>query len=247
MDKIIHTKDNSDLDLYIDKDDRYIIFIDSDILKIKYHIKKANAKIIYIVLEELDIDLIEDGKIEDSEVTIAFIDVSKSVLKAQSRIEVKDHASLSLISKYLVSTNKDIDILCTNASKDTTVAIDNSAVALDDARLRLKCTGKIINGAKASISHQKSRTLVSGKVKDVKIDPILLIEESDVEASHAMSSGTIDEEVLYYMKSRGIKEEEAMRLLVTSYLLPDEGLFEGHEDKDAIINLIQERMEENVR
>lgn len=247
MDKIIHTKDNSDLDLYIDKDDRYIIFIDSEVLKIRYHIKKAKAKIIYIILEELDIDLIEDGKIEDSEVTIAFIDVSKSVLKAQSRIEVKDHASLSLISKYLVSTDKDIDILCTNASKNTAVAIDNSAVALDDARLRLTCTGKIINGAKASISHQKSRTLVSGKVKDVKIDPILLIEESDVEASHAMSSGTIDEEVLYYMKSRGIKEEEAMRLLVTSYLLPDEGLFEGHEDKDAIINLIQERMEENVR
>ena len=133
MDKIIHTKYNSDLDLYIDKDDRYIIFIDSEVLKIGYHIKKAKAKIIYIVLEELDIDLIEDGKIEDSEVTIAFIDVSKSVLKAQSRIEVKDHASLSLISKYLVSTDKDIDILCTNASKDTAVAIDNSAVALDAA------------------------------------------------------------------------------------------------------------------
>ena len=151
-----------------------------------------------------------------------------------------------MINKYLVLNNKDIAIDCINMTEDTEVNIDNSAVIMDGGYLDLVCTGKIIKNAKRAVSHQKSRSLVYGVPKHVDIRPILLIEESDVEASHALSSGTIDDDVLYYLNSRGITKTDALRLLIDSYLKCDEEIIQDLDEKDNITALLKRRLEENV-
>ena len=64
--------------------------------------------------------------------------------------------------------------------------------------------------------------------------PVLNIDECDVEASHSLSSGTIDEEVLFYMNSRGLSQTNALSLLLHSYLMPDDEFYKIFENGEMI-------------
>ncbi|MCI8588109.1 MAG: hypothetical protein HFG40_00475 [Bacilli bacterium] len=52
-----------------------------------------------------------------------------------------------------------------------------------------------------------------------QINPNLYIENYDVEASHSAYVGPFNKQDLFYLKSRGIQEEQAIKLLVKSLLL----------------------------
>ena len=52
------------------------------------------------------------------------------------------------------------------------------------------------------------------------IVPELLIDEDDVQASHAMSMGSVDPDHLYYMQTRGLTMSQCISLISTGYLLP---------------------------
>ncbi len=46
--------------------------------------------------------------------------------------------------------------------------------------------------------------------------PILLCHEEDVEGSHGVSTGKIDEDKLFYLMSRGLSEKEAKKLIINA-------------------------------
>ena len=68
-----------------------------------------------------------------------------------------------------------------------------------------------------------------------------MIDEDDVEASHSLSSGTIDEDVLFYMNTKGIDYSAAMRLFISSYLTLDERLL---KDYPSIQGEIRKKVEQ---
>ena len=51
-------------------------------------------------------------------------------------------------------------------------------------------------------------------------DDYLLIDENDVQASHATTMGQIDENQLYYLQTRGLTKTQALGLITIGYLLP---------------------------
>ncbi|OIK99040.1 hypothetical protein ATW86_05740 [Oenococcus oeni] len=61
-------------------------------------------------------------------------------------------------------------------------------------------------------------------------NPILLIDENDVEAGHAASIGRVSPEQLYYLMSRGLTVDRARQLLV-------KGFFDDLLDRLPIDNL----------
>ena len=48
--------------------------------------------------------------------------------------------------------------------------------------------------------------------------PELEIYADDVKCSHGSTSGNIDSNALYYLKARGIKEKEAIKMIVKGFL-----------------------------
>ena len=75
-----------------------------------------------------------------------------------------------------------------------------------------------------------------------KVDPILLIDEDQVKASHAMTLGQMDENQLYYLMSRGLNTQQALGLLSIGYLMPITQFFEDDE-----MNMkMKEEMEKKV-
>ncbi len=53
---------------------------------------------------------------------------------------------------------------------------------------------------------------------EIDVKPELEIFADDVKCSHGSACGQLDAEQLFYMRSRGIKEEDAKRLLIDAYL-----------------------------
>lgn len=65
---------------------------------------------------------------------------------------------------------------------------------------------------------QLHKALLLSDTAEVDVKPELEIFADDVKCSHGAASGELDEDKLFYMRSRGIKEEEARRLLIDAYL-----------------------------
>ncbi|PZG13809.1 hypothetical protein C1I98_39705, partial [Spongiactinospora gelatinilytica] len=52
------------------------------------------------------------------------------------------------------------------------------------------------------------------------VNPLLIIDENDVQAGHAASVGQYDEEALYYLLSRGLVEADAKQILINNFMEP---------------------------
>ena len=53
---------------------------------------------------------------------------------------------------------------------------------------------------------------------EIDVKPELEIYADDVKCSHGAASGELDQEQLFYLRSRGIDEEEARQMLIDAYL-----------------------------
>ena len=79
--------------------------------------------------------------------------------------------------------------------------------------------GYIKHGGTKSIANQESRVLMLSEHARGDANPILLIDEDDVEAGHAASVGRVDPEQLYYLMSQYFSKE-AERLVIHGFLDP---------------------------
>ena len=51
-----------------------------------------------------------------------------------------------------------------------------------------------------------------------KTMPVILCQEEDVDGRHGATIGQLGEELLFYMQSRGIDEEEAKKIMIKARL-----------------------------
>lgn len=80
--------------------------------------------------------------------------------------------------------------------------------------------GKILvkQGAQKTDGYQKSQSLLLDDDSTFLAKPELEIYADDVACSHGSTSGAIDEEALFYLRSRGVPEHIATDLLVLAFL-----------------------------
>ena len=73
------------------------------------------------------------------------------------------------------------------------------------------------SGAKTKI---EERALLFHKEVDVNMDPTLAINEEDVSAKHAATIGSVSQNELFYIASRGVRKENAKAVLGLGFLQP---------------------------
>jgi Fe-S cluster assembly protein SufD len=80
--------------------------------------------------------------------------------------------------------------------------------------------GRIIvrPGAQKVDAHQLSQNLVLSPRAAIDTKPELEIYADDVKCSHGAAVGDLDEAALFYMKTRGIGQEEARRILIEAFV-----------------------------
>ena len=74
--------------------------------------------------------------------------------------------------------------------------------------------------AQKTKAYQSCHTILLSPDARVEARPQLEIHADDVECSHGATSGYLNPEELFYMRSRGIPEDEARRLQIQSFIAP---------------------------
>jgi Fe-S cluster assembly protein SufD len=87
-------------------------------------------------------------------------------------------------------------------------------------RSRAVYQGKITvrEGANGSDSRQTAKALLMSGRAEADLKPELIIFADDVKCAHGAAVGDLDVDSLFYLRSRGIPEREARRLLVHAFL-----------------------------
>ncbi|MBK5934263.1 Fe-S cluster assembly protein SufD [Rhodovulum imhoffii] len=98
--------------------------------------------------------------------------------------------------------------------------------------------GKILvqPGAQKTDGYQISQSLLLDEDSQFLAKPELEIYADDVACSHGSTSGAIDEEALFYLRSRGVPKGEATNLLVLSFLAEAIEEIEREEIREEILD-----------
>ena len=87
-------------------------------------------------------------------------------------------------------------------------------------RARVAFNGKIVvrEAAAGTDSRQSLRGLLAGPEAEIDVRPQLEIYTDDVRCSHGATAGKLDDNMLFYLLSRGLSAEVAQRLLKWAFL-----------------------------
>ena len=193
-----------------------------------------------------DLDINESYTLDDNcDISLAYGECNNSNTKRQLTVEIKGtDSNASVNTASLINTDKQYRIKVINDNRNTHGNINNYAVLLNNGKLMIDAVGKINKGAKKSTSHQVSRALSFEQGQTATILPELLIDENDVQASHAMSIGRVDEKQLYYMMSRGLDIKQCTTLISLGYLLPILDFISDEELKETMKNELERKIME---
>ena len=111
----------------------------------------------------------------------------------------------------------DVQLTVTHAAANTTST--QAVRALAGGRSRGAFSGKVVMppSAHGADSAQSIRNLLLSTTAELDTRPQLEIHVDDVKASHGSTTGSLDEQALFYLRSRGIGEQEARRLLMQAF------------------------------
>jgi Fe-S cluster assembly protein SufD len=91
-------------------------------------------------------------------------------------------------------------------------------VFFDQAKFFYRGLVRIEKGAQKSHAYQKNQNLVLSSNVDIDSKPDLEILANDVFCTHGSTTGYLNEEQIFYLKSRGLKESQAKNLLIEGFL-----------------------------
>ena len=129
-----------------------------------------------------------------------------------------------------------------HVAKNTTGVMSNYGVVEDESMMHFKGISHIKNGSIKSKTHQSAKIMVFDPKCHAKANPILKIDENDIEASHAAIVGKVNDEHMFYLCSRGISENDAKQLITLGYLKPITNYFEDQKYVQEIVDGIEKRL-----
>lgn len=104
--------------------------------------------------------------------------------------------------------------------------------------------GKILVGkdAQKTLAYQRNNNILLSKDARMNSKPQLEIYADDVKCSHGATDGQIDENALFYIRSRGIPEKEATHLLMYAFANEVIGKIKLPVLRERIIEMVDKRI-----
>ena len=72
-------------------------------------------------------------------------------------------------------------------------------------------------GADGTDARLSNKNLLLSANAEVDTQPVLVIHADEVQAAHGATVGQLDANALFYLRSRGLPEEDAKRLLTSAF------------------------------
>ncbi len=237
--------ENSELSYF-----EYLInMTDSSINFVSNSIVNENAKLIYSGLSNLNNKAIVSvnrnsyvRRYGNSLYSIA--EVNDGITDSNTFIELQDVYAVGTSKTVAITSNEQemkIRQLIEHNAPDTEGYIENYGVSNNSSFLVFEGVGKINKDMKRSIARQSNRGIVLGKTSRLDANPLLLIDEFDVVASHGAAIGKMDEEQLYYLMSRGLTLKNAEKLIISGFLSPVTELLSTKELIEDFVRSVEKK------
>ncbi len=189
-------------------------------------IAKSGAKVKYSAIDQLGVNLStymnRRGYImRDASVDWALGVMNEGNIVADFDSDLVGEGSHSEVKAVAISAGRQIqaiDTRVTNKAPHSIGHILQHGVIRERGTLTFNGIGHILKGAKGADAQQESRVLMLSDQARGDANPILLIDENEVTAGHAASVGRVDPEEMYYLMSRGLRKEDAERLVIRGFL-----------------------------
>ncbi len=147
------------------------------------------------------------------------LDESNAAISTRSML-VGTHAESRMTGVVIGKggSQKDISYETFHAAPDTVSSVLVRAAVLDKAKVVYRALTHIASGSKRAKVEQAEKSIMLGEQARFNGIPSLWIDEDDVIASHSASSGMVDEETMFYLKSRGIPHKQAEKLITDGFI-----------------------------
>ncbi len=158
---------------------------------------------------------------------------------------IGDDAELNMDSIYFGYNDHELNMLynMNHFGKRTKSDVKVNGALRDSSHKSMKQTLDFRRGAvEASGSEEEYTILLDEDVRAISV-PVLLANEDDIEGNHAASSGKIDQDLMFYIMTRGFDEREAETLIINSKFSSAISKL-GDEDLESILRT---RVEEIAR
>ncbi|MDY6774589.1 MAG: Fe-S cluster assembly protein SufB [Halobacteria archaeon] len=138
-----------------------------------------------------------------------------SVLKGRN-------ANARQISVAFAGEGQDIDTgaKVSHLAPDTSSTIESKSISMDGGRTNYRGLVRVSEGAKGVKSSVDCDALMLDDESVSDTMPYEEINESDVDMAHEATVGSIGDEDIFYLQSRGIEDDEAMQMVVSGFIEP---------------------------
>lgn len=245
MNKIFVSRDKIISDsLNVKIEDNNITLLSSDIYWIEYdNINKINLCI--KVDSDIKVKLYESSFLEDIVVNNRYVVNNGELIinKFYNNNSVDEIIDIELYSMgkidYKFSNickNKENYIININHKGIGTVSnINNKSIAMDGSKLDFVINSIVGKKYEKSVLNQDTRIVTVG-LCDAKISPNMFVDCDDIEARHGSIVGTFKDDMVFYLMSRGINYNDAIKLLIKGYLFSN--IDADNSLREKIINVI---------
>lgn len=154
-----------------------------------------------------------------------------------------DHAELHLLGMAIVGEECHVDnhtVVNHSAKYGKTnelfkYVLDNKAIGAFSGLIRVE------PGAVKTEAYQSNKNICASDTARMYTKPQLLIDCDDVKCSHGSTIGQIDQNALFYMRSRGIPEKEARLMLMQAFMHDVISGVRMESLKDRLRHLVENR------
>lgn len=215
--------------------------------EVKFNIElKNHSQLELVYFSKKSVRSIFNNKIgENSILDLFVIDLCTNSKNEVYTDLIKEHATFNLkTASVCVKSSKSEFVIKTNhLNKVTNSSSISRSVVLDNSCYLNNTVGYIEKGCTHSKCHQDTKSIILGENAISECNPVLLIDEFDVEASHSAAVGKINEDDLYYLQSRGLGYNECIALLIRGFLVGIINDIFEEEFKDLLIKELYNSME----
>lgn len=156
----------------------------------------------------------DNGRFEQIELFL-----SGNTIYLGSRSDLKgDNSSLKTDIGYLLqgAQHLDMNYIANHIGKRTNCDIHVDGVLRDEAFKLFRGTIDLRKGAKGAVGNELEDVLLMNDNVVNQTIPIILCDEEDVEGNHGATIGRIDDELMFYLSSRGMTKEEVYEMMAAA-------------------------------
>ncbi|HGJ5876302.1 MAG TPA: Fe-S cluster assembly protein SufD [Arsenophonus sp.] len=181
----------------------------------------------------------------DSQIKSTGIFIGSALLRHHTSVKLNGAGSKLALNSLLLPQNREIvdsrtylehnQPFCESRQLHKTIVLDESKAVFNGmikvAPQALKTDGQMTNNS-----------LLLGKQAEIDTKPQLEIYADDVKCSHGATVGRIDDEQLFYLRSRGIDINNAKHIIIVAFVAEIIEAVDSKGVSDKVMDIIQQRL-----